>query len=213
MRRHIFLAAAIVGIIAGGFTVYGVTQGGSKNDQTHDSGGSGITSGPTITDGPPGQPKTTDTPPSQPAPAAVGLSELRNAEDVEFSVDAEYGTTNINGVDYTDSVTGLVYPDDSGFSKLTIKTKRRFGEMKFAVGIDSGADCPRARARVSVEDEGGRPLWGPRPVSIDSAQRASVALPRPVQVNLVQHSLEGAGACGNGEAQVSWGGVKFLPGA
>jgi hypothetical protein len=147
-----------------------------------------------------------------PPPADVGLSALNNAGDVEFNVDADLNAVNINGTAYNDGVTGSVYPDDSGFSSLTIHAKRRFSKIRFAVGISSDADCPRARARVSLTDESGRTLWGPEVVRIDAPQIDRIPIDHPVQVNLVQRSLEaGENACGNGEATVSWGGVTFSP--
>ncbi len=79
----------------------------------------------------------------KPRRQTVGLDDLREAEDVEFSVDASYDGTNINGQDYSDAVTGAVYGDGSGFGRLTITTKRRFDQVRFVVGISAEAECQR----------------------------------------------------------------------
>jgi hypothetical protein len=152
----------------------------------------------------------TVTPPPPPPPGAAkkGLSELNDAGDVEFSVDASFDAVNINGESYNDSVSGDVYPDDSGFGKLTVHTKRRFSAVDFTVGISADTDCPKARAKVSLTDEGGRVLWGPQVVTIDSSQTESVQIPKPVQLNLVQRSTAtDDNSCTN--ATVAWGGVTF----
>ena len=156
--------------------------------------------------------ETTQTTP-EPPPGPVGLTELNESEDVEFSVDADFSTRNINGETHNDAVTGLVYSDDSGFTSLAIETKRRFDAVSFTVGIDAEAECPRARARVSLTDQSGRVLWGPEVVTIDNPRsEQDLAIPRPIQVNLEQKSLvTGENACGNTEAQVSWGSVVFKP--
>jgi hypothetical protein len=151
---------------------------------------------------------TGPTPPAA-APAAIGLTELNDNQDVQFSVDADFSTRNIAGTDYTDAVTGLVYSDNSGFDHLSIQTKGRFSAMSFTVGIDSAAQCPHASAQVSIEDAAGAYLWPPHTVTIDSPQSTMISIPNPIQVVLKQTSLTGDNACGNGEAQVSWGGVVF----
>jgi hypothetical protein len=159
----------------------------------------------TITEPPP----TATNTPATPAPATVGLAALEDQQDVQFNVDAEFGTRNIAGTDYTDAVNGLVYGDGSAFDKLVIETKGRFNEMSFTVGIDSEAQCPAVPARVWIQDAQGATLWGPRTVGVASPATASIAIPSPVQVVLRQTSLRGVNACNNGEADVSWGGVTF----
>jgi hypothetical protein len=145
-------------------------------------------------------------------PGSVGLEELNEEEDVEFEVAASFGNRTIGRTTYTNAVTGGIYADGSGFSQLPIFTKGRFDSMHFAVGIDAEATCPRARGTVSVEDQVGRVLWGPRDVSINQPVIETVSIPRPLQVVLVQRSNETESSCDYGVAEISWGDVTFAAG-
>jgi len=158
-----------------------------------------VTQTTTVDDGGPSEP---------PAPISVGLTELHEQEDVQFQVEAQFETRTIGKKEYTDAVTGLVYPDNSGFDELTIETKGRFDLLRFVVGIDAETECPQARAQVAVQNEYGVSLWGPETVSI-RPKSAVVPLHSALQATLTQTSLASDGSCFNGEAHVSWGGVVF----
>lgn len=144
--------------------------------------------------------------------ASVGLEELSEEEDVEYDVYATLGNRSIGRTTYTNAVTGEIYSDGSGMAQVIIFTKGRFSSMHFVVGIDAEATCPRARAAVSVEDQVGRVLWGPKEVSISSPITETVSIPRPLQVVLVQRSNETESSCDGGKAEVSWGDLTFMSG-
>jgi hypothetical protein len=151
----------------------------------------------------------------QPQPeeaSSIGLEELNEEEDVEFEVSAEFGNRNIGGKSYNNAVTGAVYSDGSGFPQLKILTGGRFSSIHFVVGIDADAECSQASANVSIEDEGGRLLWGPKQVGIREPISRTLSIPAPLQVILVQRSTGTTSSCNAGEAQVSWGGVEFREG-
>ncbi len=72
----------------------------------------------------------------------------------------------------------------------------------------SGEPGPGQRtATVSLTDQDGAVLWGPKEVTISSSIQRTVRLPRPVKVNLEQETSGGSDSCG--DALVSWGGVRF----
>jgi hypothetical protein len=190
----------IVGFAGGGTVVY--VAGGKDRPAA-------VTQTETVT-------VTEPPPPEEPAPeeaeTSVGLEQLEEEEDVEFDVAAEFGNRNIGGESYNDAVTGLVYSDGSGLAELTIRSGGRFSSMHFVVGIDADAECSEARANVSVENESGQPLWGPKPVSIGNPIEQTLSIPNPLQVVLVQRSRETESSCNSGEAHVSWGAVTFQEG-
>jgi len=141
--------------------------------------------------------------------APIGLEALNEEEAVGFDTFAELGNRNIGGEDYSNAVTMEIYPEGAGTPHLPIFTKGRFSTMTFTVGIDAEAECPKASAAVSVTDQDGRPLWGPRTATISKPISEEIEIPRPIQINLVQRSEQTESACINGLAEVSWGGVTF----
>lgn len=195
----VVLTTLVVGFVGGGTVVYVTGGAGGERDAS------------------PGTVKTTTvTEPSVEPPeaeaASIGLEELEGEEKVEFDVAAEFGTRNIGGQSYNDAVTGEIYADGSGLSRLPIFTDGRFSSMHLVVGIDADSECPRARASVSVEDQSGQVLWGPQEVDITHPAEQSFAIPNPLQVVLVQRSKETEDSCDYGKAQVSWGAVTFREG-
>jgi hypothetical protein len=191
----------IVGVIGGGTVVSVTGSSGGKPPKTVT-----VTEMSTVTEA-----AEAEDPTSEPdaESASVGLEALNEEEKVEFDVAAEFGNRNIGGQTYGDAVTGDIYADGSGLPQLTILTGARFSSMHFVVGIDAEAECSRARASVSVENESGRVLWGPAEVSISQPVARTIAIPKPLQVVLVQRSNETESSCDYGEAEVSWGAVSF----
>ena len=195
----VVLVTLVVGLVGGG-TVVSVT--GSSRETSQET----VTKTATVTETVEADPPTLGSETESPA---VGLEALNEEEDVQFDVAAEFGNRNIGGQTYGDAVTGDVYADGSGLPRLTILTGARFSSMHFVVGIDAEAECPRALASVSVEDESGQILWGPAQVAITGPITRTVTIPKPIQVVLVQRSDETESSCDYGEAQVSWGAVSF----
>lgn len=144
-------------------------------------------------------------------PSGIGLDELYAEEEVqdEDFYEIEFGIRNIAGHEYENAFIAGIYAEDGPIA-LTVNTKGRYSSMSFAVGVDAETTCPEARARVWVEDETGHLLWGPARVSIAQPARAeNLAIPNPIQVNLISRSAEGESSCDSGRADVSWGGVRF----
>ncbi len=201
MSAAAVLAAAVVGGLLGGGATYVAT------------GGAPVTSTSTVTATETETVTTTmgsDVDTEPPSPPETGLTQLNEAEDVQFSVAADFENRSIGGRVYQDAVTGLVYSDGSGFSELTIATKARFSSLQFVVGIDDEAECSQSQAIVSITDERGRRLWGPEPVAIGRPIAKTISISRPIQVNLNQSSGQSEGqGCDGGEAHVSWGNVVF----
>jgi hypothetical protein len=139
--------------------------------------------------------------------ATTGLEELDEGENVDGSTYSTFGNRSIGRKVYGDAVLVEVWPGER--EDLTIFTKGRFSAMHFVVGIDAEAECPSSRAVVSIEDESGRVLWGPKEVGIRNPVTRSIPIPRPLQVILVQRSNETESACEGGIVSVSWGDVYF----
>jgi len=73
------------------------------------------------------------------------------------------------------------------------------------VGIDGNAECIDAPASVSIIDDRGTPLWGPKRVDSRSHAPFSADLEGAVRVYLTQASLaSGEEGCG---ANPAWGSV------
>jgi hypothetical protein len=140
-----------------------------------------------------------------PSPATVGLSELEEEEDVESLgyVENRY----VGRQSYADAVMVEVFPDQP--EQVAILTKGRFSTMHFVVGIDAEAICPRSKATVSIEDQDGRTMWGPRTATISKPITETISIASPLQVYLVQHTKETDRSCEGGWTQVSWGDVTF----
>jgi len=142
---------------------------------------------------------------------AIGIDELNAEEEVqdEDLYEIEFGIRNIAGHEYENAFLTGIYPED-GPTALTVNTKARYSSTSFVVGIDAETSCPQSRARVWVEDETGHVLWGPARIGITTPARAeNLAIPDPIQVNLVARSAEGESSCDSGRVDVSWGGVWF----
>lgn len=148
----------------------------------------------------------------EPGSASQGLEELYEGEDVDAHAYATFGNRSIGRKVYGDGVVIEVWPGESEDADLTIYSKGRFSSMHFVVGVDAEAVCPGSRAVVSVEDERGRVLWGPKEVGITDSVSRTISIPRPLQVVLVQRSNETESACESGIVEVSWGDVYFQEG-
>jgi hypothetical protein len=196
----VVLVTLLVGLIGGG-TVVSVTGGSSQERRPAKT----VTVMQTTT--------VTEPSPAVPAPEeealSVGLEELNEEEDVEFDVASEFGTRNIGGQTYNDALTSEVYADGAGVSELTIFAQGRFSSMHFVVGVDAETECPKAKASVALEDQSGNVLWEPREVDITHPIEETVQIPNPLQIVLVQRSMETESSCNGGMAQVSWGAVTF----
>lgn len=192
------VAALVVGGGTGAFVTKNVTSDEVKTDTTT------VTEMKTVTVPADGETETED------VLASVGLEELGEEEDVGFDVSATFENRTIGRNTYADAVMVEVYPDSS--LALPIQTKGRFSTMHFVVGIDAEAECPRSEATVSVEDQDGRVLWGPRTATISKPITETIPISRPLQVMLVQHTNETESSCDGGWTQVSWGDVNFQTG-
>lgn len=134
----------------------------------------------------------------------VQLSEEGKAEHLG-AFEGDYGTQSIGGRPYPDGVSMLVFSDGSGHPKVAVNTEGRFSKISGVVGIDGNAECVEVPASVSIVDDHGTVLWGPKTVDSRSRVPFSADLEGAVRVYLTQASLAtGEEGCG---ANPAWGRV------
>jgi len=159
------------------------------------------------------------TPPARPD-APDTLSELYRAGRLDDDFGGiDVGTKTIAGKTYDDGVS--MFTDRSGddFSnntgRLPITLKRQYLRLRGVVGIDGEAPCPGNDASVSIVDDQGQILWGPRHVSFNVDEHFDIAIKDLPRIELVQRSLASSeDRCDDGEVSEltypAWGQLKFV---
>jgi len=207
-----FLAAVIV-IVCG--TVVGALAGGSSDEGTRT-----ITRVVTRTVAQPqvASPKTATDPggiaitPPAAADTPDTLKELYDSGRVENPTFADFGIVTIAKKTYEGV---LMHTDRKGLvagyvPRLVINVKGRYKQVTGVVGIDDEAECTENDATVSITNDDGRTLWGPREVKFNSPGSFIVSIRNRARVTLDQLSLASSDDPCDGVAYLAWGDLKFV---